>query len=111
MEESKKQFKTFLTVNGHIDTTRTPCIICNDMVTVINTSTKDNPMCICSGCQEVLDSGNILVIESVYTDENKIVGDRTMVLPKENFKTNVPLIVMNHEEFDVLYERYKAKNN
>ena len=111
MEESKKQFKTFLTINGHIDTARTPCIICNDMVTVINTTAKDNPMCVCSGCQEILDNGNTLVIESVYTDEDKIVGDRVMVLPKEEFRTNVPLVVISHEEFDMLYERYKSKNN
>lgn len=111
MEESKKQFKTFLNVNGHIDTVRTFCIMCNAQMTIINSTSKDNLMCICPDCQETLDKGNTLVIESVYTDEDKIVGDRVMVLPKEEFRTNVPLVVMNHEEFDMLYERYKSKNN
>lgn len=111
MEESKKQFKTFLNVNGHINTVRTFCILCNAPMTVVNSVDKDNIMAICPDCLETLDNGNTLVIESVYVDEDKIVADRIMSLPKEGFKTNVPLIVMNHEEFDVLYERYKAKNN
>jgi len=93
--------------NGKLVVTTGECLVCGDELLVFGT---DN-IYICPKCKEILDADNCLVLETMFVEDDKIITARNCIVPKEQMKTNVPIVCMPSDEFNKLYEIYKTKAN
>lgn len=93
--------------NGKLIVTTGKCLVCGDELLVFGT---DN-IYICPKCKEILDSGNCLVLETMFVEDDIIVTARNCIVPKDQMHTNVPIVCMPSDEFSKLYEIYKTKAN